>query len=124
MFKLGLLKIPVTDLERAAAFYRDVLGFTEVFVVVEYGWGQFQVDELPIALYVPGMGGGDRQPGGSIDFHLEVSDVEACHDAWVEQGAVIPAGVVRSDEGSSFFEVTDPDGNALKITQAEESDAG
>lgn len=115
MYQLALLKIPVSDVARALPFYRDALGFSEVFVVAEYGWAQLTAGDLPLALYVPGMGGGDRAPGGEVDFHLAVPDLEAWCAAAVGRGASCPAGVERGDDGSAFCVVVDPDGNRLRI---------
>ena len=110
-----MLKIPVNDVEQAADFYRDVLGFKQEFVVPEYGWAQFTIGELPLGLYVPGKRGGNRSPGGSIDFQLLTDDLEALHQRCVAAGAETGEGIVTSNDGLAFFEVSDPDGNILKI---------
>src|SRR5258708_21837332 len=55
-YRLALIKIPVSDIQRSAAFYRQTLGFEQEFVAAEYGWAQFKAGELPLALYKPGMG--------------------------------------------------------------------
>ena len=70
--QLGLVKIPVSDVQLCAGFYRDVLGFTEEFVMAEYGWAQMQAGNLPIAVNKPGMDGGDANVGGSTGFHLSL----------------------------------------------------
>lgn len=69
-YQLALLKVPVTDIHRSVAFYRDELGFEPQFVVEEFGWAQLVAQELPLALYVPGQGGGSGNVGGSAGFHL------------------------------------------------------
>jgi predicted enzyme related to lactoylglutathione lyase len=71
---LNLLKIPVIDFKRACAFYRDILGLEEDFAVEEYGWAQYQLGDVPLCLYVVGMGGGDGKPGNELNFHLAVDD--------------------------------------------------
>src|SRR5438477_11958075 len=69
-YKLSLLKIPVSDVARGADFYRETLKFKQDFIVEKYGWAQFSAGDLRIALYKPGMGGGDGKIGGSTGFHL------------------------------------------------------
>lgn len=123
MFQLALLKIPVSDVARALPFYRDALGFNEVFVVAEYGWAQLSAADLPLALYVPGLGGGDRAPGGEVDFHLAVPDLEVWCVAAVARGASCPAGVERGDDGTAFCVLVDPDGNRLKFVAMDVGDA-
>lgn len=116
-FELSLLKIPVTDIGVSAAFYRDKLGFEQQFVVEEYGWAQFRAGIVPLALYVPGMGGGDRTPGGSVDFQLEGPDLIGYAMLLENRGVDIGEGVMESGDDGYFLEVSDPDGNVLKFVQ-------
>lgn len=46
-YQLSLLKIPVSQLQVRADFYRERLGFDEQFVVEEYGRAQYEVGGLP-----------------------------------------------------------------------------
>ena len=116
--RISLVKIPVTDFAAATAFYREVLGFEEEFAVEAYGWAQYRVGELPLCLYQTGMGGGSGEPGGDTGIHLEVSDAKAAFKFLGDQGAEFACDLTTSDDGGSFFEVKDPDGNTLKICQA------
>jgi len=120
-FSLAMVKIPVKDVAASAPFYRN-LGFQEQFVVAQYGWAQFDADGLPLALYVPGMGGGQRSTGGTVDFHIAVADLTAYDSALREKGVQTLEGVVRSDDGGAFLEVKDPDGNVLKFVQGSQSE--
>lgn len=116
-YSLSLLKIPVSDIVVSAPFYRDGLGFEEQFVAEEYGWAQFQAGDLPIALYKPGMGGGNRTPGGSVDFHLSAPDLEALQAQMKAFDPALKVGIFTNDDGSETLEVADPDGNELKISK-------
>ena len=44
----------VRDLDRARAFYRDVLGFEEVFVDFDDGWSRLTHGAMEIALLAEG----------------------------------------------------------------------
>lgn len=112
-----LIKVPVTDFGRAQVFYRDVLGLEEEFAVAAYGWGQYKVGDLPLCIYVVGMGGGDGKPGGETNFHLAVDDAKQAYAQLKSKGASLPCALTSSDDGGSFFMVADPDGNAFKIVQ-------
>jgi catechol 2,3-dioxygenase-like lactoylglutathione lyase family enzyme len=116
-YQLSLLKIPVSNITRSAAFYRDALGFEQQFAAEEYGWAQFQSGPLPLALYKPGMGGGDGKIGGSTGFHLSLPPVrfDALAGELQKRGSLVGDRVHRGDDGTTFIEVRDPDGNTLKI---------
>ena len=116
-YQLSLLKIPVSDIARSAAFYRDALGFAEQFVAEEYGWAQMQAGELPLGLYVPGMGGGDGPMGVGMGFHLSLlpDAFDALAAELLARGALVEDRVHEGDDGTAFLMVRDPDGNTLNI---------
>lgn len=114
---IQLVKVPVTSLERACAFYRDVMGLEQEFAVEEYGWAQYILGDIPLCLYVVGRGGGEGEPGGEMDFHLSVDDVKKAYDTLKDRGATFACDLVTGDDGSSFFMIADPDGNAFKVMQ-------
>ena len=122
-YTLSLLKIPVSNIVRTAAFYRDVLGFEPVFAAEEYGWAQLQAGELALALYRPGMGGGEGQVGSSTGFHLALAaeHFDALKDVLCQHDALVDDMVHQGEDGSSFVEVCDPDGNTLKIMRVSEA---
>jgi AraC-like DNA-binding protein/predicted enzyme related to lactoylglutathione lyase len=114
---VNLIKIPVTDFARARGFYRDVLGLEEEYAVDEYGWAQYAAGDLPICLYVVGMGGGDGKPGNELNFHLAVDNAKQAFSAIGKRGGTFACDLTSDDEGGAFFIVADPDGNRLKIVQ-------
>ncbi len=112
-FDVRLLKIPVRNLPTSIAFYEQVLGLPASFVAEPYGWAHFSLANFELALYVPGLGGGNRGPGGSVDFHLCHDDIDALYEVARQRSedAVLHA----NDDGSHSLEFPDPDGNLLKI---------
>ncbi|WP_299043767.1 VOC family protein [uncultured Tateyamaria sp.] len=114
--RLALLKIPVSDLARSVPFYETVLGQPAAFVAAEFGWAQFHHPEPGLALYVPGQGGGDRTPGGSVDFHLSAQDIDALRDRIA--AIADTARIHENADGSRSLEFKDPDGNDIKIMGA------
>jgi predicted enzyme related to lactoylglutathione lyase len=117
-FSLALLKIPVSDITASAKFYSSGLGFEQECVFEEYGWAQFKAGDLSIALYIPGMGGGNRAPGGSVDFHIAASDLELLRDRLREYDPHLKLGIFKNDDGSETLEFSDPDGNEMKIMKS------
>ena len=114
---IGLVKIPVTDLGRATAYYREILGLAEDFAVEEYGWAQYAVGGAPVCLYVPGMGGGTGEPGGDCGLHLVVDDARALHDTLSTRGADLLGDLSEGDDGTVSFDVRDPDANVIRVMQ-------
>jgi AraC-like DNA-binding protein/catechol 2,3-dioxygenase-like lactoylglutathione lyase family enzyme len=123
---LGHIKVPVTDLARSAAFYRDVLGLEEDFAVEQYGWAQYGAGDAAICLSVVGrskfptddavLGGPTARPGIDTGIQLRVTDARAAHAAIVQRGGKV-GELHAGDDGSVGFGVADPDGNKLHVAQ-------
>lgn len=113
--RLQMVKIPVTSIDSVLPFYRDVLELREDFAMAEYGWAQLSAGDLPIALYVPGMGGGTGIAGQCDSLHLATDDTAALRDRIVASGAAPDALRHQGDDGSIYYELQDPDGNTIKV---------
>jgi catechol 2,3-dioxygenase-like lactoylglutathione lyase family enzyme len=130
-WKLEVVTIPVSDLDRAKTFYAEQLGFN---VDIDH---QVSSEVRFLQLTPPGsacsihLGSGTErlQPGSLEGLFLVVSDVKAAREALVERGVdvgevlVFDSGEYRpSREGESldlvgvvFF--ADPDGNRWMVQQ-------
>lgn len=130
-FKLEALAVPVTDVDRAKAFYADQLGFT---VDVDHRAGDdFRVVQLTppgsACSVLIGRGITDAAPGAAKGLHLVVTDVEAAHAELSARGVTLngvrhmtPSGWADGvDPGhadyNSFSEFTDPDGNGWLLQE-------
>ena len=100
----------VRDLDAGRAFYRDVLGFEEVFVDFEDGWSRLQHGEMEIALAE-----GDPAESSGV-AHVDVTDVKA--EAERLRAAGVEVGVVFELHGQiRLVDVFDPDGNRVQLSQ-------
>ncbi|HZU76989.1 MAG TPA: VOC family protein [Dehalococcoidia bacterium] len=113
--------IPVSDPDRALAFYRDALGM-EVRRDLQFGAGQRWVEVAPpgsaatVALTPPGPAGG---PGRDTGVRLAVTDAAAAHAALRDRGADVDAEVMRlGGPVPPMFALRDPDGNQLYIVES------
>jgi catechol 2,3-dioxygenase-like lactoylglutathione lyase family enzyme len=101
----------VRDLDRGRAFYRDVLGFEEVFVDFDDGWSRLTHGSMEIAL----AAGEPDENGGvaAVDVDDVKGDAERLRDAGVDVGVVFELhGQIR------LVDVFDPDGNRIQLTQS------
>jgi catechol 2,3-dioxygenase-like lactoylglutathione lyase family enzyme len=105
----------VSDLESARAFYRDVLGFTEMFVDEQERWASLDRGATEIAL---GEEGADSSadaegPVATIDVEDVKAERERLAAAQVEVGTVLELhGTMR------LLDVYDPDGNRIQLAEA------
>jgi len=130
-YKLELVLIPVTDIDRAKAFYSEKLGFN-IDLDVENG------DDFRIVQFTPpgssfsisiGKGVTQAVPGSVSGLHLVVDDIEAAHtdltsrDAPIseifhfENGERTPGPAPDRADYNSFISVEDPDGNGFLIQE-------
>jgi catechol 2,3-dioxygenase-like lactoylglutathione lyase family enzyme len=110
--------LPVANLSRSLAFYRNVLGFEirEEEDSVEAVMGPARV-RFGKEGYAPTDWSTPKPPGSAILF-LESSDVEALHAAVRARGGK-PSGIERVNWiKMRVFEIRDPDGNVLWFGQS------
>jgi catechol 2,3-dioxygenase-like lactoylglutathione lyase family enzyme len=104
----------VRDLDKARAFYRDLLGFEEVFVDFDDGWSRLTQGPMEIALAV-----GEPTESSGV-AHVDVTDVKTDAERLRDQG--VEVGVVFELHGQiRLVDVFDPDGNRIQLAQSLES---
>jgi predicted enzyme related to lactoylglutathione lyase len=118
--KLELIPLPVSDVDRAIAFYADTLGFTKD-VDVQPGEGVRVVQLTPEGSGCSvGFGTGldvyASEPGSVRGVHLVVEDIGEARAELVRRGVEIGeihdfGGGVR---GANF---SDPDGNSFELQE-------
>ena len=127
--KLEVVVIPVTDVDRAKAFYADGCGFN------------VDVDSAPspafrvVQLTPPGSGCSvtvgtgiaAMEPGTLKGLQLCVADIDAAHAMYTANGVPVTpirhhdgSGFVdgKGDEWNSFFFFDDPDGNSWAVQES------
>lgn len=84
-WQLGQVAVPVHDLDRATAFYRDVVGLEHLFRAPP-GLAFFRCGSVRLMLTRPEDP--DMAPPGSI-LYLTVDDLGAAHERLAESGATV-----------------------------------
>jgi catechol 2,3-dioxygenase-like lactoylglutathione lyase family enzyme len=101
----------VRDLDAARAFYRDMLGFEEIFVDFDESWSRLQHGGMEIALAE-----GEPDDSGGV-AHIDVPDVKSVAEKLRQAG--VEVGVVFELHGQiRLVDVFDPDGNRIQLAQA------
>ena len=123
-WKIELVAIPVTDVDRAKAFYVDQVGFNAD--------NDYQVTETLrfVQLTPPGsacsvvMGVGitDMPPRSQRGVQMVVSDVAAARDQLISRG--VAASEIDVQPWGSFVTFSDPDGNTWALQQLPSWDGG
>ena len=116
-WKLELVAVPVSDVDRAKAFYTEQVGFNA-------DHDQQVSDELRFVQLTPpgsgcsiaiGTGITDAQPGSVQGMQLVVTDIEAAHDHLAQAG--VEVGEVQDFPWGRFVFFSDPDGNGWAVQQ-------
>src|SRR4051812_10652116 len=119
--KIGVVCVPVTDQDRAIAFYVDTLGF-EKRADVPFGNGYRWVEVAParatttIAIVPPPEG----QPTGDVQtgIALHTSDIDADRADLEANGVDVDAEISRmGDPVPPLCWFRDPDGNTLMLVE-------
>ena len=101
----------VRDLDAGRAFYRDVLGFEEVFVDFDDGWSRLRHGGMEIALAE-----GDPSESSGV-AHVDVEDVKAVAERL--RAAGVEVGVVLELHGQiRLVDVFDPEGNRIQLAES------
>ena len=112
--------VVVRNLERAAAFYRDVLGLTEIEIPSTFPtaglnvrWFRLGSQQIHILL------GTENQPGSQHHMALQVDDAVAARSWMKEKGIAIEETVLIP--GADRFFIRDLDSNLIEIIEWKEA---
>ena len=120
---LGQIGVTVSDVDRAASFYRDTLGVPFLFAYP--GLAFFRLGEVRLMLTLPESG--DPRPMAS-PLYFRVSDIVQVHAALAERGVefVDKPHIIHRDDRielwMTFFH--DPDRNVLALMEEKGLEAG
>ena len=116
-FELQLVGVPVSDVDRAIAFYTEKAGFhLDVDVTVREGLRFVQLTPPGSACSICiGVGFIDMAPGSLRNLQLVVTDIEEARAELAGRGMDV-SGVDVQPWGS-FVYFRDPDGNAWSVQQ-------
>jgi uncharacterized glyoxalase superfamily protein PhnB len=100
-------QLPVSDVERSQAWYRDVLGF-------EVAWGNSEFGAVwqdRVELFFARA----PRPAQVACVCVRVEDADALYERYRRSGAPIVAAIEDKPWGMREFTLQDPDGHSLRI---------
>ena len=116
-YRLELVAVPVSDVDRAKAFYVDQVGFNA-------DHDHSPTDEIRFVQLTPpgsacsiaiGTGLVDAAPGSAKGLQLVVDDAQAAHDDLASRGVAVSD--VQDFPWGRFVFFSDPDGNGWAVQQ-------
>ena len=116
-WKLELVAVPVSDVDRAKSFYVDKVGFNadhDHRVSDEIRFVQLTPPGSACSIAL-GTGLVNTPPGSAQGLQIVVSDIDAARAELVERGVEV-SEVQKFDWGSFVF-FSDPDGNGWAVQQ-------
>jgi predicted enzyme related to lactoylglutathione lyase len=116
-WKLELIAIPVSDVDRAKAFYVDQVGFVaehDVRVNENLRFVQMTPPGSACSIAI-GEGITEAAPGSVRGMQMTVADAEAARQELVSRG--VQASEVQDFDWGRFVYFADPDGNAWAVQQ-------
>lgn len=114
-WKLELVAVPVSDVDRAKAFYVEKVGFNadhDHTVSPELRFVQLTPPGSACSIAI-GTGIVDTPPGSVQGLQMVVSDIHAAHVHLVERG--VDVSDVQVFDWGSFVFFKDPDGNGWAV---------
>jgi catechol 2,3-dioxygenase-like lactoylglutathione lyase family enzyme len=117
-WKLELVAVPVTDVDRAKDFYTEQFGFNldhDHQVTDDLRFVQLTPPGSACSIAI-GTGIVDAEPGSIKGLQLVVSDIEAAHKELSDSG--VQTSDVQDFPWGRFLFLADPDGNGWSIQQA------
>ncbi len=118
--KLELIAVPVSDVDRAKAFYTDQVGFhADHDHKVRDGLRFVQLTPPGSACSIAiGTGITDMPPGSLKGLQMVVTDVKAVRDELAKRGVAVSE--IEVMPWGSFVFFSDPDGNSWSLQQLPE----
>ena len=116
-WKLELVAIPVSDVDRAKAFYTEKAGFNadhDHRVSDDLRFVQLTPPGSACSIAI-GTGIVDTPPGCAQGMQLVVSDIGAAREELLERG--VDVSEIQEFDWGSFVFFSDPDGNGWSVQQ-------
>jgi lactoylglutathione lyase len=100
----------VADMNRAVAFYRDVVGLPLKFQSPE--WSEFATGETILALHPASA----KNPAGKLEMGFTVPNLQQFHAELQDKGVQFPMRPAKQDFGGTLAQFVDSEGAHVSVS--------
>ncbi|MBD0382286.1 VOC family protein [Paenibacillus sedimenti] len=112
--RIDTVFVPVSDVKRSEEWYMRMFPFRVVFRSEQGDYVGFRFDEEgPLQAGLTIYQSDERPSSKHIPFNFYTSDVDASHSFFKKERAEVSE--IHGGSGMRFFDVWDPDGNAIGV---------
>lgn len=111
-------RVPVSDMERSIAYYRDALGLNVAWRTVDGSLAALATGDIEVLLLVPWTG---EVPPSPQSAYVYVEDPDALCAEFQAAGADVVDSVALRASGMRDFVVRDPDGHRFTFGRGDEA---
>jgi catechol 2,3-dioxygenase-like lactoylglutathione lyase family enzyme len=114
-FRLIVVRVPVTDWERAIRFYTDTLGIPLASKLENFGWAELDTGAAHLAIE---RWDGEEEfqvPGRFLGVSLAVADIYGTCERLVAEGVEFVEPPALMPWGGVLAHLKDPDGNVVTL---------
>jgi lactoylglutathione lyase len=116
-YKLFVVRVWVSDWQRAVEFYGKTLEIPFTFCDDEMGWAQLDTGECNLALerMDPADPEATHLLGRYVGVSLQVPDIQKTYERLRERGVEFAGPPAQQPWGGTLAHLKDPDGNTLTL---------
>lgn len=116
-YELRVVRVFVSDWDRALTFYTETLGMKAVFADADMGWAELDTGSAHLALerIDPADGESAELLGRFVGVSLAVDEISFAYESLRSRGVHFEAPPESQPWGASLAHFRDPDGNVLTL---------
>jgi CreA protein len=114
-----VISVNVSDLKRSLEWYRDALGFTEIYRMDEYGWAEVATAIKGLSI---GLGQTEEVKIGGTVPTFGVEDIRAAKAHIESKGGTFEGEPYDVADQVTLVTFYDPDGNPFMLAQVHDMD--
>ena len=117
--RLGMMRIPCVNLQKAEQFYTDKLGFKKTFGSLAEGYIGYSLENIDMMIELEEKG--EFESGRFLGFSLLVKDIYSAYNTFLEKGIEFTGPPEKQPWGGVMTHIIDDSGNSFSLVQEVEN---